>query len=88
MHGSNLGFPIRTLLAIFDLQIIPMLPTEFQVNWPIDQEKKRKMDSEDGRHLGFPIGMVLAIFDLRHPDASHQVSSWLAFRFRIRSSEK
>ena len=22
------------LLAIFDLQVTPMLPTEFQVNWP------------------------------------------------------
>ena len=31
-HGSHLGFPIETILAIFDLQLIPMLPTRFQVN--------------------------------------------------------
>ena len=42
------------------------------------QEKKRKIDFQDGGHgghLGFPIGMILAIFDLQ--DASYQVSSQL-----------
>ena len=29
------------------------------------QEKKRKIDFQDGGHLGFPIGMILAIFDLQ-----------------------
>ena len=28
------------------------------------QEKKRKIDFQDGGHLGFPMGMILAIFDL------------------------
>ena len=32
-HGSHLGFPIGTILAIFDLQVTPMLPTMFGVNW-------------------------------------------------------
>ena len=32
-HGSHLGFLIETILAIFDLQVIPMLPTMFGVNW-------------------------------------------------------
>ena len=32
-HGSHLGFPIETILAIFDLQVTPMLPTKFGVNW-------------------------------------------------------
>ena len=27
-------FSIRTILAIFDLQVSPMLPTKFEVNWP------------------------------------------------------
>ena len=31
-HGGHLG-PDRNYLAIFDLQVAPMLPTEFQVNW-------------------------------------------------------
>ena len=32
-HGGHLGFPIGTILAIFDLQVIPKLPTKFRVNW-------------------------------------------------------
>ena len=33
-HGGHLGFPIRTISAIFELQVTPMLPTNFQINWP------------------------------------------------------
>ena len=32
-HGGHLGFPIGTILAVFDLQVIPMLPTKFRINW-------------------------------------------------------
>ena len=32
-HDAHLGFPIGTILAIFDLQVIPMLPSKFGVNW-------------------------------------------------------
>ena len=31
---GHLGFPIGTILAIFDLQVTPMLPTKYRVNWP------------------------------------------------------
>ena len=31
-HGGHFGFPIGTILAIFDLQVTPMLPTKFRVN--------------------------------------------------------
>ena len=44
-----------------------MLPSKFGVNWPSVQEKKQKIDFQDGcqgDHLGFPIEMILAIFDL------------------------
>ena len=33
-HGGHFGFPIGMILAIFDLQVTPMLPTKFRVNWP------------------------------------------------------
>ena len=33
-HGSHLGFTISTILAIFYLQVTPMLPSKFGVNWP------------------------------------------------------
>ena len=66
--GGHLEFPIGTILAISYLQVIPMLPTKFQVNWSFVQEKKRKKYFQDGRHgghLGFPIQTILNIFDLQ-----------------------
>ena len=41
-HGGNLGFPIRTILAIFDLQVTPMLTTEIKVNWPFSSGEEAK----------------------------------------------
>ena len=41
-HGGHLGFPIGIIVAIFDLQITPMLPTKFQVNWPFGSGKEAK----------------------------------------------
>ena len=41
-HGSHLGFPIRTILAIFYLQVTPMLPTKFHVNWPFSSGEEAK----------------------------------------------
>ena len=32
LNGGQLGFTIGTILAIFDLQVTPMLPTKFRVN--------------------------------------------------------
>ena len=67
-HGGHLGFLIRTILALFDLEVTPMLPTKFQVHFGL-LEKKQKIDFQDSRHgsshLGFPIGTILAIFHLK-----------------------
>ena len=41
-HGGYLGFLIRTILVIFDLQVIPMLPTKFQVIWPFGSGEEAK----------------------------------------------
>ena len=52
---------------LFYLKVTPLPPTRFQVNWPFGQEKKLKIDFQDGCHGGhlvFPIGRILAIFDL------------------------
>ena len=38
--GSHLGFPIGIILAIFDLQVAPILPTKFPVNWPFGSEEE------------------------------------------------
>ena len=41
-HWGHLGFPIRTILAVFDLQVTPMLPTEFRVYWPFGSGEEAK----------------------------------------------
>ena len=41
-HGGHLGFPIGTILAIFDLQVTPMLPGKFGVNWPFGSGEDAK----------------------------------------------
>ena len=71
-HGGHLGFPIGTILAIFDLQDTPMLPSKSGVNWPFwsqsTRRRREKIDFQDGGHgghPGFPIGTILAIFDLQ-----------------------
>ena len=33
-HGSSLGFLIETIIASFDVQVTPILPTKFRVDWP------------------------------------------------------
>ena len=40
-HGL-LGFSIGTILAMNDLQVMPMPPTKSQVNWLSVQEKNRR----------------------------------------------
>ena len=42
-HGGHLGFPIGTILAIFDLQVTRMLPTKFQVNWLLGLGEEAKI---------------------------------------------
>ena len=32
--GGHPGFPIRMILATFDLQVTLILPMKFRVNWP------------------------------------------------------
>ena len=67
-HAGHPEFPISMILAIFDLQVTPMLPSKFESTGLSVQEKKRKIDFQDGchgGHLGFPIGTILAIFDLQ-----------------------
>ena len=66
-HGGHLGFP-STILSIFYLQVTPMLPSKFGVNWPFGSGVEAKIDFQDGGHdghLGFPIGTILAICDLQ-----------------------
>ena len=85
-----MDFPIGTILALFNLQVTPILPIKFQVNWPSgsgeEAEKKDFQDSRHGGHIAFPIGTILAIFALQDTlmlPAKFQVN-W-ASRFRKKS---
>ena len=53
-----------------------MLRTKLQSNGLSFQEKKQKIDFQDGSHLGFPIRIVVAIFDL-------QVTLMLRIKFQV-----
>ena len=52
-HGGHLGFPIGTILAVFDLQVILMLPTKFQVNWPFGSGEEAKNRISDLKDLSY-----------------------------------
>ena len=41
-HGGHRGNTIGTILAIFDLQVTPMLPSKFGVKWPFDSGEEAK----------------------------------------------
>ena len=41
-HGWHFGFPIGTILAIFDLQVTPMLPSKFRVIWHLGLGEEAK----------------------------------------------
>ena len=68
IYTSSRCFLPCLILAIFDLQVTWILLPRFKSVGLLAQEKKRKIDFQDGRHgghLGFPIGTILAIFDLQ-----------------------
>ena len=86
---GHLGFPIGTILSIFYLEVIPMLPTKFHVHWPFvsgEEAKNRFSRWWPWRLSWFSDWNNFSFFcSTRHPDASYQSSSQLAFLFRRRS---
>ena len=81
-HGGHTGFPVCTILAIFDLQVTPMLPSKFGVNWPLGSGEKAK--NRFSRWWPWPPSWISDRHDFSyfcstgHLDASYQVSSQLA----------
>ena len=68
LNGSQLGFTIGTILAIFDLRVTPMLPTKFRVNWLFssgEEAKNRFSRWLPWRPSWISDGTILAIFDLQ-----------------------
>ena len=79
LDGGHLGFPIGTMLVIFDLQVTLTLPTKFQVSchFGSGEEAQNKLSRWPPwrPYLGFSIGTILAIVHIRRSDTSYQVLS-------------
>ena len=77
--GGHLGFLIRTILAIFDVQVTPMLPPNFQVNWPLGSWVEAKNRFSRWRPQWppwlFDRNDFSYFWSASHPDASYQVQS-------------
>ena len=58
--SGHLGFSIGTILAIFDLQVTPMLPSKFGVIWPFSSREEAK-----NRFSWRPSWISDRIFDLQ-----------------------
>ena len=82
---------IGTILAIFDLQVTPMLPSKFGVKWPFSSGEEAK--TRFSRWLPWRPSWIsdrhyFSYFSsISHPNASYQVWSQLAFGFRSRSEK-
>ena len=52
----------------FYLQVAPIFPTKFSVNWPFSSGEEGQIDFQIDHHcgnLGFPMETILVIFDLQ-----------------------
>ena len=65
LNGGQLGFTIGMILAILIYESPKCFLPSFESTGLSVQEKKRKIDFQDGCHLGYPTGTILAIFDLQ-----------------------
>ena len=76
-HGSHLGFPIKMVLAIFDLQVTSMLPTKFQVKLAF--QLRRRSEKQIFKRAAIAAILISDqnyfsyIWSTSHPDASYQI---------------
>ena len=79
-HDGRLGIPIGTVLATFNQQVTPMLPTKFRVNWHLglgSEAKNRFSRWPSWQPSWIYDRMILAIFDL-------QVTPMLPSKFGVK----
>ena len=84
-HDGHLWFPIKMILAVFDLPVTPMFPTKFQVSWTFGSGEEAKnifsrwpmLPTKFRVKLRFGLGeekrwKKFSYFrSTSHPDASH-----------------
>ena len=73
--GDHLGFPIRTILASFDLTVAPILPTKFQVNWPFGSGEVQNRFSRWQPSWISDQNDFTYFWSTSHPDTFYQVLS-------------
>ena len=74
--GGHPGIPIGMILAIFDLQVAPILPTKFRVNWPFGSGEEAQ-----NRFSRWRPSWISERNDLSHFDL--QVIQMLPTKFRV-----
>ena len=81
-YCKNLGFPIDTILARFDPEVILLLQSKFWLKAKVWEETSKIyfQDGESGGHLGFSIGSFSYFVSTRCPNAHLQVSVQLDYR--------
>ena len=83
--GGHLGFPIRKVLATFELQVTSILPMKLRVNWHFCSEEKVQNSFSTwllGQQSWTSNQNDFSYFlSTSHSDTSYQVSSKLAFLF-------
>ena len=86
---GHLGFRIGMILAVFDLQVTPMLPTKIQVNWPFGSGEEAKNRFLRWRPSWTSDWNEFSYFwSTSHPNASYQISRQLGFGFRRSKKNK
>ena len=65
-HGGHLGFPIRTILVTFDLEVTSILPTKFHVNRSFGSGEKFTIDSQHGGYADHRRVPSLTVLDSRY----------------------
>ena len=88
---GHLGFPIGTILAIFDLQVTLMLPSKFGVNWPFGSGEEAK--NRFSRWLPWRPSWIFDRHDFSyflstsHSMLHRKIWNQLAFQFKKRSEK-
>ena len=86
-HGGHPGFPIRMILATFDLKATLMIPTKLQIKWSFGSGEEAKNRFSRRPSWIYDRNDFSYFSSTSHPDASYQVSSQLAFWFSRRSEK-
>ena len=82
-RGSHLGFPIKTVLTVFDLQIAAIIPSKLRVKWPFGSGEEVPNTFSSYTHK-----IILAILDFDFSYFDLQVTQFqVVYNWPSRSGE-